>query len=358
MENDVVTLATPSNEMDAIDDKNVNNESHENDDVSNTEDYKEDVSEEKDTSDEYDKYWDEDIDQLDGDGFNIDDVGDDDDDDEIDEYGSDLDDEEFDDDNNDDDANANSISITKPLKYRGKEIWVRSEEEAIELMQKGLDYSFKMSKIKPYREVIDILEKSDLSIEDVKALSDVKNGNKDALKYLLKKYNVDFNDLYEDNIYDDANNEESDYKPEINKKNAIEEIYEDIANTDPELAGKVAGVFNSLDDTFKIELNNPNVFMAFIKSVESGEFDKVYPEAIRVKALNPAINWIQAYQIAFRNINTNKNTQTQQIKKPSQVVQPRRNKNKQKRTTTIEEKYDELWSDKYSLEDLEKMIFQ
>lgn len=51
-------------------------------------------------------------------------------------------------------TNTNGVLITKPLKYKGNEIYVKDEDEAIALMQKGLDYEFKMSRIKPFRKAM------------------------------------------------------------------------------------------------------------------------------------------------------------------------------------------------------------
>ena len=244
----------------------------------------------------------------------------------------------------------NGLVITKPLKYRGKEIWVKTEEEAIELMQKGLDYSFKMNKIKPLRNIASIIEEAGLEPEDVKALADAKNGNEQAIKYLANKFNISIEP--EDDIFGDEDRT-SDYKPEVTSENPIEEIYKEISVKDPVLAGKVASTWDELDDTFKAELSSPDIFRAFIGSVQTGEFDKVLPEAIKVKAINPALSWIQAYQYAVQNIGS----VIQQPKEPTDTVKPKRiNKQKRKRKT-IEQSYEEIWDNK-SIEELEKEIFK
>jgi len=249
-----------------------------------------------------------------------------------------------------DNEQQNGVLITKPLKYRGKEIWVNSEEEAIELMQKGLDYSFKMNKIKPHRSIVNIVEEAGLSVEDIKALADAKSGKQEAIRYIVNKFGLEPQD--DDFVFDDdtqaGSNEE--YKPEVKPQDPVLEIYQEVANREPELAGKVSKIWDELEDTFKQELYNPDVFRAFIGSVKTGEFEKVLPEAVKVKALNPGVAWLQAYQYAVQNIGSIQ----RQTQEPSEAVKPKQPSRPKKRKT-IKESYDEIW-DK-SIDELEKEIF-
>jgi len=244
----------------------------------------------------------------------------------------------------------NGVVITRPLKYRGKEIWVKTEEEAIELMQKGLDYSFKMNKIKPLRNIASIIEESGLEPEDVKALADAKQGKAEAIKYLANKFGIETE--YEDDIFSEEEPTGEEYKPEVQQEDPIKEYYSDLTRRDPELAGKVSKVWDTLDETFKVELYNPEVFPAFVGSIQTGEFEQVLPEAVKIKALNPALSWIQAYQYAVQNVGSIEN----KTQEPSSVVKPKRPQKQRKRMKTIEETYDEIWNNK-SLEELEKEIF-
>jgi len=49
-----------------------------------------------------------------------------------------------------------------------------------------------------------------------------------------------------------------------------------------------------------MEVYKPQMFEAFVDSVNTGEFDTVYPIAVKEKALNPALSWVQAYQVGAK----------------------------------------------------------
>ena len=242
------------------------------------------------------------------------------------------------------------LVITKPLKYRGKEIWVRTEDEAIELMQKGLDYSFKMNKIKPLRNIASIIEEAGITPEDVKALADAKNGKAEAIKYLANKFGIELES--EDDIFSEEEPTSTNYKPEVQEEDPIKEFYTDLTQRDPELAGKVSKIWDTIDDTFKVELYKPDVFPAFVGSVQTGEFEQVLPEAVKIKALNPALSWLQAYQYASQNISPVQ----RQVSEPTDTVKPKKTVKTKRKRKTIEETYDEIWNSK-SLEELEKELF-
>jgi len=226
------------------------------------------------------------------------------------------------------------VLITKPLKYKGKEIYIDNEEEAIALMQKGLDYEMKMSKIKPLRGIAKIVEESGLTQEEIQALADAKKGKAEALEYLAKNFGLERISGEEDiDIFDDEPRKNN-YKPEVIQDDPIKEILVDVNNHDPELYGRVVKTFEELDPVFQQELYQPNVFPLFVGSVATGEWDKTYPEAVKIKAVNPALSWLQAYQAALQKVVQPKQTKSEP---PKQV----KSKKPKKRTTT--NKYEELW---------------
>jgi hypothetical protein len=44
------------------------------------------------------------------------------------------------------------------------------------------------------------------------------------------------------------------------------------------------------------------MFPAFVQSVSTGEFDKVYPLAVKERVLNPALSWVDAYGAAAQKV--------------------------------------------------------
>ena len=244
------------------------------------------------------------------------------------------------------------ILVTKPLKYKGKEIQPKNEDEIVALAQKGLDYEFKMSRIKPFRKAIDIIEKSGLEPGEVQALADAKEGKKEALDYIANKFGI--KQEPEDEFgFEDKPKEQPKYEPTVdNNTDDIKDWFEDFSKQEPDTAGKVVSTWNDLDDSFKTELYNPQVFPAFVGSVKTGEFDKVYPDLIKYKALNPSVGWLNAYvAIANQMIKTNN-----QPKEPTGKVV--REQPKQRSVVKDYDDYDSIWDDNAPLEELEKKIFK
>lgn len=245
---------------------------------------------------------------------------------------------------------------TYTLKHKGKEIEVDSIDELVALAQKGLDYEFKMTRIKPFRQAIDIIEKTGIEPSDVKALADIKEGNKDALEYLGSKYGIDTGSKDEDidNIFNDnKESEKQQYQPEIqNSTDPVKDYWEEYSKNRPDVAGKIVSYWDELDPTFQQELWKQEVFPSFVQSVESGEFDKVYPRAIKAKALNPAISWLQAYVSSAQDI-----IQPKEQKEPTGSVQRKETKKRSVVKNNYED-YDAVWNEDSSIEELEKQLFK
>ena len=91
-------------------------------------------------------------------------------------------------------------AMMSPIKANGKDFQARSPEEAVRLMQMGANYTQKMQTIAPYRKKIQMLQNAGL-LEDEKLnyLIDLSQGNKEAVKKLLKDSKLDPLDLDIDN---------------------------------------------------------------------------------------------------------------------------------------------------------------
>ena len=292
-----------------------------NEDITETED---EVTKDEVNEDEYNEIWDKDVSFDDLKEFKINDEP------RQEKTIDDIINEEKQDDN----SNQNFITLTRPLKYRGKEIYPQTEEELIELAQKGLDYSFKMNKIKPYRDLITYLEDNNIQPNDV--ISKLKNNN-------------DFVQTEQNTFGSDAQTE-LDYSGHFLSKQL--DYY---SKVDKNIAIKIAKTFDSLPNEFKVEIANGNLGDAFATSIASGEFDRVYGEAKKVKEQNPYMSWIEAYKLAGQNIVNPKITKdsTEPDVKDKKVKTRNRKK-------TIEEQYNEIWENNEisSLEDLEKILIQ
>ena len=250
------------------------------------------------------------------------------------------------------------VAITKPLKYKGKEISVSSEDEAIALMQKGLDYEFKMGRIKPFRKAIKIIDDNGLSEEDIQALADAKDGKSEALNYIADKYNLPLTkDSNEDDDLFSDNNEtkkQDNYQPEvgISNENDIVDYFQNYSKSEPEKAGKVLNIYNDLEPAFQLEVtNNIQTFEAFLADINDGIFDKLYPEVIKAKAINPNINWLQAYAGIAQQI-----LKPEVTKEPTESVKKKQVKQR-KATKDNGNDYDSAWNDDSSFKEFEHEIF-
>ena len=67
------------------------------------------------------------------------------------------------------------------------------------------------------------------------------------------------------------------------------------------MAARVSETYSQLEPSFQTEIYKPGNFEAFVESVSTGEFDQLFPLAIKTKSLNPGLTWIQAYATAAQN---------------------------------------------------------
>jgi hypothetical protein len=247
--------------------------------------------------------------------------------------------------------NTEGLVITNPvLKFKGKEIPIDSADEMIALAQKGFRLESEMSKIKPLRPLIKIIESAGLTAEDVQALADMKSGKKEALNYLKRTAGIEDEELpFGSGLFEDKKEDTKDYKPDIPVDDPVASVFNRITEEDPELAGKVSKVYDDIDDEFKAEVYNPNVFPMFVSSIASGEFDTVYPIAVKTKMMNPALSWLEAYAMAGNQGNQSKQDK---VVPPADTSIP---KNKDTGRNVKEMNYDSAYD--LSLEELEKRLF-
>lgn len=165
--------------------------------------------------------------------------------------------------------------ISKPFKADGKEITVRSPEDAIRLMQQGLNYSRRMQELKPTRHLTRMLE--DHQLTDQKELSfliDLKNGNKEAIHKLLKDHNIDVMDIDPD--------KESVYQaPNYGGTAKLNELRDalDVTMTTPAGQALVTHIHESWDDASKERLREAPEILGNLNELKmSGVYDKVVEE--------------------------------------------------------------------------------
>lgn len=82
--------------------------------------------------------------------------------------------------------------VSKPFKADGKEVKIRTPEDAIRLMQMGVNYSRRMQEMKPLKAQDQMLKQAGLDTPDkLNFLIDLSKGNPEAIKKLLKDKKID-----------------------------------------------------------------------------------------------------------------------------------------------------------------------
>ena len=158
--------------------------------------------------------------------------------------------------------------IFKPFKANGKDITPRTVEDVIQLMQMGANYTKKMQLMAPLKKAAESLSRADIKEEDLNFLIDVHKGDKEAIKKLLTKHNVDPMELDLDSTnYVPKNNIVSDEDVEYSN------ILDDIRDSLP----KIQEIMTNTWDTRSKEalLKDPNLMRALHEEIAMGRFDNV-----------------------------------------------------------------------------------
>lgn len=186
--------------------------------------------------------------------------------------------------------------ITTPFKADGKEFTVKSPEDAIRLMQMGVNYNRKMQELNILRAKNKVLEDNGIDDEKLNVLIDIAKGNKEAIVKLAKDNEIDLLDL-------DLDEEEADkyiandYSPDL-KAIAFEDSLKQASSTE---AGQliISDIENYWDDNSKGSLyENPNILDILTEQKNNGIYDTIMNEVIYQNNLGNlnGMSFLEAYQ--------------------------------------------------------------
>lgn len=159
-------------------------------------------------------------------------------------------------------------TIFKPFKANGKEITPRTPEDVVSLMQMGANYTKKMQLLAPMRKTVESLRQAEIGDEDLNFLIDIHKGDKEAIKKLLSKHEVDPMELdLDETNYVPKNNIISD--EDVEYHNTLEDIKESLP--------KIQEIITSRwDAESKREiLKSPSLMKALHEEIQMDRFDKV-----------------------------------------------------------------------------------
>lgn len=167
-----------------------------------------------------------------------------------------------------------------PLRASGKTIQPKSMDELRRLAQMGYDYGRKVAALKPQQKILQTLERNELSLDDINYLVDLRKGNPEAIRKLLKDNSIDPMDL--------SDEEGGEYSPTdhsvSDQEVAVNEVIQEISSTShyTTTVERVKG----LDTVSKEQLReNPEALRTLNEHVGIGLYDEVMDEVNHRRAM-------------------------------------------------------------------------
>ena len=184
--------------------------------------------------------------------------------------------------------------ITAPFKADGKDFQVRSVEDAIRLMQQGVNYSRRMAELKPMKQLNRMLQDHKLNDpEKLNYLIDLSRGDKGAIEKLLKDNKIDTMDL--------DTEKETQYQANNYAGSAQDNEFRDaLDNTmaTPEGQALVREIHSSWDNLSKDRLKqDPSILGNLLQMKQTGMYEQIVNELDYQRGLGHLANvpFLQAF---------------------------------------------------------------
>lgn len=225
------------------------------------------------------------------------------------------------------DYKAEYEKLTAPFTANGREIRVKSVDDAIALMQMGANYNKKMAALKPNLKLLRLLENNGLLNEDkINFLIDLDKKAPGAVNKLIKDSGLDPMDL--------DGGKADEYKPTTrtvdDREIELDDVLGDIADT-PSYQRTIGIVTKEWDVASKgIVVQSPQLLRVINQHVQSGVYDliKAEVESERMFGRLQGISDIEAYRQVGDAMNArgafdHLSTQRQQTAAAPHVVTPK-----------------------------------
>lgn len=176
------------------------------------------------------------------------------------------------------DYEAEYKKLLTPFTANGREIAVKSVDEAIQLMQMGLGYNKKMAALKPNLKILKLLESNGLmSEEKISYLVDLANKDTGAINKLIKESGIDPMDL----STDIADGYKTKVRPISDKELELDTVLEEIQETPTyqRTLGVVGKEWDEPSRAFVAE--NPQLLRVINDHIQRGVFDIIRAEVER-----------------------------------------------------------------------------
>lgn len=186
--------------------------------------------------------------------------------------------------------------ITAPFKADGKDFSIRSPEDAIRLMQQGVNYSRRMQELKPMKALNRVLQDNGLADQNkLNFAIDLMKGDKAAITQLLKSHKIDPMDL---DTEKDSGYQARNYAGNTQDNNFRDALDETIAT--PEGQALVAHIHKDWDAPSKGRLReDPSILGNLTQMKASGVYDKVVEELNYQKSMGylAGVPFLQAFDM-------------------------------------------------------------
>lgn len=207
------------------------------------------------------------------------------------------------------------------FKASGRDFKVNSVDEAIQLMQKGVNYHDKMHGLKPVMGIARMLEREGLMDEEkLSYLIDLHKKKPEAIAKLVKESGVDTLEVDDNRV--------AAYKPGqyglTQQENALEDALSELQQYSSH--DRVIGLVNTKLDhaSRKTVIENPHVMLHIAAQIESGVYDIIQAEVDKQRILGNlrGMSDLQAYDQIGNALNAQGAFNHLQQSQPAPVQQP------------------------------------
>lgn len=170
------------------------------------------------------------------------------------------------------DYKAEHSKLLAPFRANGREMQVKSVDDARTLMQMGANYNKKMAGLKPNLKLIKMLDNNNLlSEEKLSFFIDLDKKDPEAVKKFIKESGVNLDEFDQDAEHNYKSNTYTVGDQEVNLDGVLEEIKDT-----PSFSETVDIVSNKWDESSrKVLIESPSLIKVINSHVETGVFDKI-----------------------------------------------------------------------------------
>lgn len=258
---------------------------------------------------------------------------------------------------NQDNMESDISRLFQPFKASGKEFQVRNIDEAISLMQKGVDYTQKQQQLKPRLAEMKTLDQYGMLGDNLNYAIDLFTGRPEAVAKLIRDKKLDVNQLMpSSNEFGETQETTTNYVPNNHKISEEQMQLSDVIDTlkANNSYDKVNTAVTKFDEASQREfVKDPNKLLALQEHINSGLYDAVMNEIDHQKTIgNPALTGKTDFEVYTDMATTLLNyvAQQQQNQPQQQQVQtqPQYNSQYQQQVQT-QQQYQQIQNRKASV---------